>query len=256
MKGRLRVIRGELWAERLKEQLALPPMDAAQWMEQHTQIMKSGPYSLSGLLTIDDEVCFLKLYRTKTPLHKILFALAMGYPLRNFSVARALAADGLAVPAPLACVLVSQGLFLLTEGLPGDGNLAELWRRQPSDDRASRVMQSAGETLATLHSSGYAHGDCKWDNLFWSGQRVYLANLDKGRKSAPGSIEQARDLARFTVDAEVMKIGPRMYEQFLQTYLQGVGETRREAVGRLLPHLYRFRTQHLASYGTRGQRLV
>jgi tRNA A-37 threonylcarbamoyl transferase component Bud32 len=180
----------------------------------------------------------------------------LGQPQRNFTATRDLAADGLAVPVPLASILVSQGVFLLIEGLTGDGNLAELWRRQPKEDTAMQMLSSAGETLARLHGAGFAHGDCKWDNLFWNGQRVYLVDLDDAYKCKVGSPAQGRDLARFTIDAEGLGIGLPNYELFLNTYLEGVGESRRNVMTRMLPHLYRFRSQQVGMCGTRSQRLV
>jgi tRNA A-37 threonylcarbamoyl transferase component Bud32 len=256
MKGKMRVLRGEVWAERLGKQLELPPNDAGEWMEQHTQILKSERYSLSGLVRIENEMCFLKFYRPKTVFHRAMFSMGMGAPQRNFTAARDLAADGLAVPVPLACTQLSQGAFLLVEGLSGEGNLADLWRRQPEEDVASQMILAAAKTLAMLHSFGFAHGDCKWDNLFWYDQRAYLVGLDDARRCEVGAPEQARDLARFTINAEELSIGLPLYEQFLNAYLKEVGEPRRELMNRMLPHLYRLRTKRLGRTGGRVQRLV
>lgn len=231
-------------------------MGAAAWMEDHAQILKSDAYTLSGLARLDDEACFLKLYRYKSPLHRILFALGIARPLRDFTAARELGAQGVSVPRPLACLNVSDGMLLVIEGLSGGGDLAELWLRQPGDDDSRVMMRSAGENLAVLHSAGYAHGDCKWNNLFWDGFRVFLIDLDKARRAALHSSVQARDLARFTVNAEKLKIGPQLYEEFLGAYLQGVGGDRREVVQRMLPILVRFRKKYLVRHGPRGQRLV
>jgi hypothetical protein len=96
-------------------------------------------------------------------------------------------------------------------------------------------MRSAGENLATLHRVGYAHGHCKWNNLFWDGHHAYLIDLDDARKCRFRGIEQAQDLARFTLNAEELSIGLEIFELFLEPYLQGVEETRREVLERFLP---------------------
>lgn len=257
MTDRVRIIRGDYWAELLKDELLQSNSEASEWLEDHTTILKSDHYSLSGLMRMDGQVCFAKLYRFKSPLHKIQFRLGMGRPLRNFTATRDLDAQGLAVPRPFACLLVPEGMLLLIEGLSGPGTLAEVWRRGGlSWDELVRVMRGAGETLATLHRSGYAHGDCKWNNLFWDGGRVCLIDLDDARKSRAGSKHQAKDLARFTVNAEELSIGSDMFEEFLATYLDGVVDTRSTALKRMLPSLYRYRKKHLARYGPHGQRLV
>lgn len=257
MTEQIRIIRGDYWAALLKDELLHSNSGAVEWMEDHTNILKSDRHSLSGLMRMDGQVCFLKLYRIKSPLHRLQFRLGMGRPLRNFTAARDLDAQGLAVPRPFACLLVPEGMLLLVEGLAGPGTLAEVWRRgELSDEDAARLMRSAGETLATLHSSGFAHGDCKWTNLFWDGYRVHLIDLDDARKSRTGSRAQSEDLARFIVNAEELSIGSELFEQFLAAYLEGVVDTRRTVIDRLLPSLLRYRKKHLARYGPHGQRLV
>ena len=256
MTDKVRIIRGDFWAARLKEELLLSPLGAAEWMEEHTQILKSDMHRLSGLLRLDDQVCFLKYYRFKSPLHRIPYRLGLGRPLRNFTAARDLDAQGLAVPRPLACLLVPDGMLLLIEGLSAQGTLAEAWRRKPAEDQAGLMLRCAGETLATLHRSGYAHGNCKWDNLLWDGYRVYLIDLDDTRKSDAGGKYQAQDLARFTVNAEKLSIGSPLFEQFLAAYMQDGVDTRGKLVERILPPLLRLRKKHLTRYGPYGQRLV
>lgn len=257
MTYKIRIIRGDYWAALLKDELAQSTSGAAEWMEEHTNILKSDPHSLSGLMRMDGQICFLKLYRFKSPLHKIQYRMGMGRPLRNFTAARDLDAEGLAVPRPFACLLVPEGMLLLIEGLEGPGSLGEVWRRGGlSDDESARVMRGAGETLATLHSAGFAHGDCKWNNLFWDGYRVCLIDLDDARKSRSGGKAQSQDLARFTVNAEELSIGSDMFEQFLAAYLDGVVDNRQTAIKRMLPELLRYRKKHLARYGPHGQRLV
>ena len=256
MANRVRILRGDTWAARLAEQLAQSSSGAAEWMQAHAQILNSSEDSISALYRLDEQPCFLKLYRFKSLRHRLSMAFGTASPLRNFRVARDLGAEGLAVPRPLGCLRVSRGILMLVEGIMEGGNLADQWRRQPADDEARRMMRSAGETLATLHRFGYAHRKCKWEKLFWDGHRVHLIDLNKARKCAPGAAAQARDLAQFTVGAEKLKISSSMYGLFLETYLHGMDKSRREVVQGMLPFLYEIRTKHLVRYGPHGQRLV
>jgi tRNA A-37 threonylcarbamoyl transferase component Bud32 len=253
MAGKVRIKRGADWAARLKEHLTTSQVGAAEWMEEHTQILRSNVDTLSGLLQLDDALGYLKLYSYKPHKYTMSLGLRKPQPLRNFAIATELADKGVPVPRPLACLAVSQGMLILTEGLSGGGNLAELWRNQTAVPDADAMMRAAGATLAQLHVAGYTYGDCRWEHLYWNGQRVYLITLDNTRKSPLGSIQQAQDLARFTAHAEEFGIGSALFEQFLQTYLQGITGNRREVVERMIRPLYRFRGQHMARY---GQRLV
>jgi len=253
MAGKVRIKRGDVWAARLKEHLTTSQVGAAEWMEDHTQIISSTVDSLSGLLQLDDVLGYLKLYLFKPYKYKMSLGLRKPQPLRNFDIASAFAEKGIAVPRPLACLAVSQGMLIVTECLSGGGNLAELWRTQSAVPSADVMMRAAGETLAQLHVAGYNCGDCRWEHLFWNGQRVYLTMLDSTRKSPLAGIQQARDLAQFTANAEELGIGSVLFEQFLETYLQGINGNRREVVERMIRPLYRFRGQHMARY---GQRLV
>jgi len=147
-------------------------------------------------------------------------------------------------------------MLLLIEGLSGGGSMAEMWLRSPERDQSMRMLRAAGETLATLHQAGYAHRDCEWNNLFWDGQRVCLVDLDNAHKCRVGGEDQAVDLARFTVNAELLSIGSTLFEQFLSAYLQKTQASRRHTLDRILPVLLRLRKTYLPRHGKQAQRLV
>lgn len=253
---KVRIVRGDFWAEVLQQELLHAGTGAAEWMEEHTRIVKSDDHTLSGLLRLDGAVCFLKLYRYRSVLQHWLTGVGMGRPLRNFAAARELDAQGLAVPRPLACLRVSQGILLLVEGLSRGGNLNDMWPRGVGGDLASRMLRAAGDTLATLHQAGYAHGDCSWSNLYWDGSRVFLVNLADARKCDVGGKDQNRDLARFTVSAEQVGVGSEPYEEFMAAYLDRTGGTRRDMREGMLRPLLRLRKKHLAHSRPQGQPLL
>jgi len=255
-----RIIRGggsgDGWGIALQDMLATSSNDTAAWMQQHTRLLKSDTNSLVGLLQLRCETCYIKLYRYKSSLQKMLFRLGRGRPVRSFDVARELLAKEVPVSGPLACLLVPEGILLLTEGMPDGRNLNDLWLEQPASDEFRQIMHGAGESVARLHQAGYAHGDCKWSNLLWTGRQCYLVDLDGAGVAAIASAKQARDLARFTLNAEELAIGAELYELFLESYLQGVGESRQVVIVRMMPILRVLRERHVAKYGERGQRLL
>ena len=254
MAGKVRIKRGDVWAERLKEHLTASPEGAAEWMEEHAQILNSTSDSLSALWRVDDELAYLKLYRFRSLRQKLLSRVGRAQSLRTYKRARELAGKNIPVPQPLACLMVKQGALLAMEGMSGGGSLVELWHYHSSEGDFDAVMHAAGEALGNLHAAGYCYGDCGWAKLYWNGERVFLTDLDHTRKCAVGNIQQSRDLARFTANAEELGIGLKLYEQFLERYLQAVPGTRRELVERMIRPLYRIRGQHLS--GGYGQRLV
>ena len=254
MAGKVTIKRGDVWAERLKEQLTEYPQGAAEWMEEHTRILNSTVDSLSGLLQVEGELAYLKLYRFSSFKRKLQYYFGRSQSVKNYRRATALREKGLALPDQLAYLTVSQGTLVVSEGFSEGGNLAELWFKRSGEVDFDAVMRATGESLAALHAAGYVYGDCRWVNLFWNGQRVYLTDFNDTRKCRVGGVPQAKDLARFTANAEELGIGSKLYEQFLGTYLDGVPGTRRDIVESMIRPLYRIRGQHMTD--GYGQRLI
>ncbi len=150
-------------------------------MERHTRLLKSDTFSRVGLLELQGQCCFLKLYLAKSSLQRVGFRLGYGRGVHSFDAARRLARASLPVPSPLACLLVEEGMVLLTEGIANSRDLRSLWLEQPAAGAASQLMQAAGDTLAALHLAGFAHGDCKWSNLLWNEVQMYLVDLEAVR---------------------------------------------------------------------------
>jgi tRNA A-37 threonylcarbamoyl transferase component Bud32 len=254
MAGKVTIKRGDVWAERLKAHLTDYPEGAAEWMEENTRILNSTVDSLSGLLRVDGELAYLKLYRFSSLKSRLLYYLGRSQSVKNYRRAIALRQKGLALPDQLAYLTVSQGTLVVSEGFAEGGNLAELWLNRSGEEDFDTVMRSTGESLAALHAAGYVYGDCHWANLFWNGERVYLTDFNETRKCRVGGIPQSKDLARFTANAEELGIGLKLYEQFLGSYLDGVPGSRREIVESMIRPLYRIRGQHMTD--GYGQRLI
>lgn len=252
-----KVIRGAHWAEHLRQCLAGSPADAVTWMEQHTQLLKSDLHSRVGLLDLQQQPCCLKLYLAKSRWQQLAFRLGLGRGARSFDAAAELIRHGLSVPAPRACLLVPEGMLLLTEGIPDSRDLRALWLSQPAADRVRQLMQCAGHTLAALHRAGYAHGDCKWSNLLWDGKQFYLVDLEAvinvGHIAGPGiplRSRQFRDLARFTIDAEELGASQQQYDTFLHSYCTGINCARERLAAGITSAAEPIRRRHANKYGT------
>lgn len=251
-----RVLRGDRWAACLSRALAESPAGTANWMERHTRLLKSDTFSRVGLLKLQGQSCFLKLYLAKSSLQRFGFRLGYGRGMHSFDAAQQLTRAGLPVPVPLACLLVEEGMVLLTDGIAPSRDLRALWLEQPTAAVAEQLMRAAGGTLAALHRAGFAHGDCKWSNLLWSGTQLYLVDLEAvravkavRRQPLPVHARQLLDLARYTVDAETLGASPAQYSAFMDDYCSAMG-CRRELVGAgLLPALESIRKRHRETYG-------
>jgi len=250
-----RIMRGSMWAESLCEDLARAPADTVAWMEQHTHLLKSDTHSGAGLLEIRGQPCFLKFYRAKSRWQRLGFRLGYARALRSFDMAGALASRGLPVPAPRACVLLPDGMLLLTAGIPGGRDLRRLWLEQPDAGLAGLLMRGAGDTVASLHRAGFAHGDCKWSNLLWNGERFFLVDLDAVRNlkftAAAARFplpRQLRDLARFTVDAEELGASQQQYDSFLDSYCVAAKQERELLAGGIRSSAAPIRARHAKTY--------
>jgi len=225
-------------------------------MEQHTRILKSDSFSRVGLLELEGESCYLKFYRQKSIGQQLLFRMGRARAVQAFDAAEKLAAMGIAVPQPRACVLVPGGVLLLTEGLRGSRDLKALWQAQSFPGNPAALLETTGRTLAALHRAGFAHGDCKWSNLLLSGDRIYLVDLEAVEEVTTGGRKQARDLARFTVNAEDLGIGEGHYDHFMDAYCKELDIPRETVVDRMMPNLRQLRARHRDKYGERGGTLL
>jgi tRNA A-37 threonylcarbamoyl transferase component Bud32 len=147
-------------------------------------------------------------------------------------------------------------MLLLTEGLRNSRDLKALWQDEAAPRDSGALLEAAGKALASLHRAGFAHGDCKWSNLQWTGFDFYLVDLEGVEKAALGGRRQARDLARFSVNAEDLEATPDDFEGFLSSYCQGVDIPRETVVDRLMPDLIQLRNRHREKYGERGAPLL
>lgn len=245
------IVRGGQWAADLQAQL--PRGSLSQWMASDCRIVKRDSHSLVALAELQQQLCYLKLYRPKSPLQRLAFRLGHGRAVAAFDHALLLSARDIAVPTPLACLRVDDGLLLVTEGLAGASDLKSYWQ---ASDSLLPLLPAAAESLALLHRTGFAHGDCKWSNLLWHDHRIYLVDLEAVTACAPASAAQWRDLARFTVNAEDMGLPKADYDNFLSPYCRHMGIERELVLASMQAPLTRLRRRHESKYGERGARLV
>ena len=252
----VRIVRGGALSHIVADRLRVFPGDCNAWMATHTRILKEDTYGLVSVLDAHDAQGVLKLYGFRSRMHALGYTFGRGRALHSHKAANILRREGISVPEPMGVLRVPEGMLLLSEAIPGQGNLLQVWHAEPSADEAARILQVAGHTLGHLHTTGFAHGDCKWNNFLWDGQGISLVDLDAVTKSELLSPRQARDVARFTVNAESIGVVAPLYNQFLESYLQVIGSTRQQVVEAMVPFVYSIRAKYLARYGPHGQRLV
>ena len=201
------------------------------------------------------ESCFAKLYLPRNRLHARLLRSARGRPVRSQNAARDLLRADVRVPEPRGCLWLGDAALTLAEGVVEGETLQQRWQTLTDPPARHQLLSSVSESLARLHKAAYSHGDCKWSNLLCQGQRVYLVDLDAVRPAPVGSRRQARDLARWTLNAEELSVVPGDYRIFLDSYFSTLGAPREAIIVRMLPQLYRLRERHRRQYGETGRAL-
>ena len=255
MSARPRVLRGSRWTHFLLNEMGVPTWGCWEWIEARGEVVKLDRFSCTALLELAGESCFVKLYRPRSRLHGRVLRATRGRPLRSQGVARDLLLAAVRVPEPRGCLWVGDGVLTLAQGLPGGEDLQRRWSTVPEPALRRELMSAAAESLARLHREAYGHGDCKWNNLLWHDGRVYLVDLDAVRPARPGSRRQARDLARFTLNAEELAVAPEDYQVFLEAYFSSLGIPREQPLARMLPELDKLRARHRRRYGEFGRAL-
>jgi tRNA A-37 threonylcarbamoyl transferase component Bud32 len=253
------VRRGPMWGERLGAKLLKSDGNIMAWMERHTQVLKSDKHSTVGLLELEQQACYLKYYRHKSWAQRALFQLGIGRGFRSFDGALALLEKHVPVPEPLSCVLIPGGMLLLTQAMQPACDLKAEWLDGPDANRKAELMANAGLALHRLHVAGYCHGDSKWSNFLWSQGQFYLVDLEAVESVAAdvlGSKKQARDIARFVLNAEDLSLTPAEFEPFMHAYLDQSKVSENALIGAIMPALNRLRRRHDKHYGARGTRLI
>jgi tRNA A-37 threonylcarbamoyl transferase component Bud32 len=134
---------------------------------------------------------------------------------RAFRASQVLAAAGVPVPAPLACVEGRGRAYLLSRHVAGE--------RGDRVERTRELAVSACELAARIHAAGVAHGDFKPANLLVSPGGLFVLDLDAARTGAgpPRRALRARDLG--ALDAYGQRSEPRLSRrirrQAFQAYL-------------------------------------
>jgi len=243
------------WGQGLLSALPADQAGVGQWLCQQGRLLKSDKTSLACLLELQNEACFAKLYRHKHSLRALFPAITARRSRNAFSVGSAMHRDGVNVVEPLCCLLLPEGALLLTQALEATDSLAVTWYRLCPTEREAHLLACAG-AIAAMHGRGYAHGDCKWQNLVPAGGRCFLVDLDAARQSAVGSKWQVRDIARFTVNAEEQSVDAAAFSPFLDAYFDAVQSDRERFLAAVAEQAQVFRRRHRHRYGTRGSALL
>ncbi|MEM8662246.1 MAG: lipopolysaccharide kinase InaA family protein, partial [Pseudomonadota bacterium] len=216
-----------------------------------------------SLIEIDGRGCFLKLYLPKYALQKAGFQLHIARGLRAFDAGRALHQAGLAVAQTRACLLVPEGVLLMTEALAGSRDLREIASAEFDGQPAVSYLTMAAEALSDLHREGYKHGDCKWSNLLLSRDRMYFVDLERVKKMRSKldahkllHRKQLVDVARFTADAERFGIESDDFATFVTRYCRGIDCDPKSLLLAVRPHLESTRQRHLQRYGAQGTKTL
>jgi tRNA A-37 threonylcarbamoyl transferase component Bud32 len=253
--GVSQVVRGSAQNPVVAELLEVVAYPVYRWFEEQVDIRKQSRNSVVGFLNIANRRYYLKLFVAHTFWQRSFISLGFSRALKSYDKANTLAACGIPVPAPQACLRHRDGIVLVTEALTGGNDMQALWEE---DTLAvdQQCWAAAGGLLADLHNASYYHGDYKWSNLLWRAGHFTLLDLEGVRSIIPGSARLYKDIARFTLNAEDMAAPAENYELFLAAYANSRGVSRREVALNTMPYLKQLRSRHEKKYGSRGHVLM
>ena len=177
----------------LQEALTSAAHSPAQWLEARGQLLKSERLGVVGLVDVAGMPCYIKFFLARSAVQRLGFLLGLGRAPRAYDAGRELAAHGIPVAEPLACLRLPRAMVLVTKAVPG-ADLKTLWLSARQGQDWPLIMSRTAVALAQLHAAGFVHGDCKWGNLLWDGEGLVLVDLDSVRQSASPQ-RRGRDLA-------------------------------------------------------------
>jgi 3-deoxy-D-manno-octulosonic acid kinase len=151
-----------------------------------------------------------------SPDRYVWLGLARSRAWREFHLLRALHAEGLPVPRPVAARVIREGLRyrqdLITERLPEARPLSEVLQAQAL---TAEAWAQLGEMLARFHRAGVGHADLNAANVLLDDSgRFFLIDFDRGRRPA-SPVFQARSLRRLrhSLDKWSGKVTPFHYRE-------------------------------------------
>ncbi|MEM1111971.1 MAG: lipopolysaccharide kinase InaA family protein [Pseudomonadota bacterium] len=253
--GALKIWRGEDWLRERGAALAPVLADPVSWLEQGRQI-KVDSHSRVGLAEIGGDFCYIKYYGDKSVLQGLGNRLRGGRALAAWDAGQRLFQAGLPVARPLLCLHLQHAQLLVTQGFKDARDLKSLWLGEAESTQRADWLRQCAELLGALHNHGFSHGDGKWSNLLFAGGGLRLVDLEAARGPGASASSQARDLARFVLNAEELGVARVDYDDFMSAYAGRRGIHRRLLEDGLMPALEKLRTRHRQRYGDRGDRLL
>lgn len=238
--------------------------DINDWFAATADIIKADTYSQVGLLeTKALGKIYAKCYRAKSWWHRVAMLFGQGRPVRCFKMSSTLFEKGLPVPEPYGLISakgflgIPRSSYYLCQGLIDAEDLKSVYMafEDKNSEEIKNCLQVIGRHLAEFHNSGYLHGDCKWSNIVLQGGQVFFVDLDNAGKITSRDAE-AKDLARFILNAEELAIGEGSYDCFINAYSEARSNASASLMGSCKNYLEKLRVKHLARYGKRGERLM
>ena len=222
--------------------------DAEAYLATHATLLKEAEHSCAWLLESQETRNFVKLYRHKSTLRRLLPSTTARRPLHAFRAGIALHGQGVAVPRPQGCLQLPQGVLLVTDALGQNEHLAGQWP-QLSEQGRQDCLAVVARAVADLHRRGFSHGDAKWHNLVMVEGDCCFVDLERAQYDGRSQRGQSRDLARFAVAAEYAGVRPQQFAGFLQSYSVAGGRDDAAFLATAAADANAIRRRHRRRYG-------
>ena len=197
------------------------------WLMQHGTRLKSDKNKISFLVQGPDKrVFFVKQFRTNRMWHKLRYMASTDQAFRLFKTSRALSFAGLPVPSPLAVIIDFKTFkgseYFISEAFTDCVTLEDKIKKTDHKSIFKEIMPNMANLLADMHSSGFYHGDMKWNNILIHPEdsyKIYLTDLDSvGYLKDKRDKRYAMDISRFCISLYESLYNIDYVTRFIQIY--------------------------------------
>ncbi|MDX1802651.1 MAG: lipopolysaccharide kinase InaA family protein [Alcanivorax sp.] len=193
------------------------------WPPKSLSLLRNTEKIRAGIFKDENGAWFMKRYKYKG-LKRVAAIAGRERAKINFSVSKEWGYLGIAVPSPVGVIEEPFGsgfCWFVCSAIADSFDL----HHQASKNNENRkefiewVMEKCMTIIVAVHQSGWCHGDMKWANFLSSREgEVFIVDFDSARKTKKGGRRQAKDIARFIVNAQEEGASEESLKKFYEKY--------------------------------------
>lgn len=202
-------------------------LSPADWFAQNTRKLRVDSKKATGLVyDQNNKVMFVKRFHLSCLWQRLLYTFGRDQTKRTFQISWDLLEAGISVPVPLAVVRdlggIKKALYFICEALPHALPLGTAMDQKITTETQEDYLEYLAKIIAKMHTSGFFHGDLKWNNILIDPedlQAVHFTDLDgSGRLKGINKKKYAKDISRFCIDIYENLNDQKQVHSFITAY--------------------------------------